>query len=434
MNMRNKFLATVTVLAAIATHVSCSSPALAAGITIDAPSQVDVGSQATFSLNFALLTGSDETVISVAGTTVTGFGSFEGYSGSETVAPHSQSDLTFNFTTPTLSVPGTIQVGGGPATDTFCRSVGCVTGPPTIPTANISVAKSAAFIALHQQLADASAAQYAYNNIFVHANGALSGGNWASVVAAGANYLSAQLDPKTQTFATLFVTGIGLVVLPAIVLAVGGGGIAATTVGLISISAAGYLSLMGGFFAETEIQQRRLAADPPDSNYTQIYQPGPAAAAFDLGLGADVNSNFNNGVDLLTALLDSQQGELTSIEREQGALLAGDTADALAQTQAAQNFALEYETESLAAGNWFGDLPALLDPYLFEGGFSNIDLFDQSVDQAAADFENPPTLATVDVPEAGSIWFLVAGLLCLGGMALLRRRLRAQVSRFLCSR
>jgi hypothetical protein len=249
------------------------------------------------------------------------------------------------------------------------------------------------YVALHRDNALTASAKLGTLSLF----GILSAGESASS-AAWANITEALAATNTATGVAL-ATAIGLAVA-----AFGG------PVGLIVGTAYAFL---GAYWSVVEKAEEKLANDPPDSAYTQVFEYTTAPElGFALNLGETNDAYFTSGFVSMVPLLESLEGQLKSLERAQGALLAGDDAMAAMQFGLAEKFAADYYRFAPAAGEWF----VSLEPFLRSNGADDIAGIDEIYELANA---TALGLGVTQVPEPGTLLLLSGGLL---GFGLMRRR------------
>jgi hypothetical protein len=176
---------------------------------------------------------------------------------------------------------------------------------------------------------------------------------------------------------------------------------------------------MTAYYTVTQAVETKLANDPPDSNYSEIYQYSDAPFTLDLGAGDAANASFQSGLSALARLTEDRQGELTSMERAEGALAAGDLSALSAQTDALDSFSTDYSLYVPTAAAWIGNLPYYLSANGFDTGVSNIGLADSVFIDTAAQ------MAPSDVPEPGTAW-IASVFLVIGGYIHHKRRTQSR--------
>lgn len=110
----------------------------------------------------------------------------------------------------------------------------------------------------------------------------------------------------------------------------------------------------------------KLANDPPDPNYLDLYQYPQRTLAHDWGLSPTANQHLNQALLALARVDDALLGELVSIERAQGAIVAIPAApleaNEAAQNQgaAAQRFRQDHQVYANQAAQLIRALPGVL--------------------------------------------------------------------------
>jgi hypothetical protein len=128
---------------------------------------------------------------------------------------------------------------------------------------------------------------------------------------------------------------------------------------------AAVLGLVSSVYALTGLVTGALALDPPDGNFTTVFQPTNHSYAIAGATGVDM-ALTRDSIDYLDATLSM----LIASERFQGATLAGDTASATLQTNA-YNAALS--TSLADASAMASDLTAF-QAELVSGGYSDVSI------------------------------------------------------------
>lgn len=107
--------------------------------------------------------------------------------------------------------------------------------------------------------------------------------------------------------------------------------------GPLGLGVATTYALMGAYYANVASIEQRLANDPPDPNFTEVFGYSEATLP-SLGIDPVAQTYLENLTDGLGASLQSRQGYLTAIERAQGSYLAGDSASLDLQLAAYKTF------------------------------------------------------------------------------------------------
>lgn len=175
--------------------------------------------------------------------------------------------------------------------------------------------------------------------------------------------------------------------------------------GPLGLGVATAYALMTAYYEAIRVVETKLANDPPDPNFNEIYQYSNAMFPSALGLGNHVDKYFQNGFSALTRHIECLQGQLTSNERAQGALQAGATAAVLAQSAARDRFVADCVQHAQAAGEWIGSLPDFLSSNGLDTGIPNIALAYGVFDETAAQ------LAPIPEPGTISLFLISAGAL-----------------------
>lgn len=100
----------------------------------------------------------------------------------------------------------------------------------------------------------------------------------------------------------------------------------------------GSLAIVGGFAALMSDHYLAIANDPPDPNYSEVYKYSGQTVNIDFGAGDDFNQYMATLIETQITSYEALQGTLTSLERVQGALNAGDFKAANTQADALQQF------------------------------------------------------------------------------------------------
>jgi hypothetical protein len=215
-------------------------------------------------------------------------------------------------------------------------------------------------------------------------------------------------DTLTNSFLSFIATGLedsenSVATVISVALAIGVGFFA----GPLGVAVAAAYSLLSAFYAVQEQAELKLANDPPDSNYTQIYVPETPMFDFDLGLGDELNAFFRSGATELANLTISLDGELKSLERAQGALLAGDDAAAAAQFSAALSYRDQYDALILSAGQWMGSIESTITNGGYDSHLPLRDEFYGITNSMARDYGAEP----LPVPEPSTIFLFGFGMI-----------------------
>ena len=175
--------------------------------------------------------------------------------------------------------------------------------------------------------------------------------------------------------------------------------------GPLGLAVGSTYALMTAYYEAIRVVETKLANDPPDPNFNEVYQYSNAAFSLALGSGNHVDSYFQGGFAALIRHIECRQGELTSNERAQGALQAGATAAVLAQSAARDRFAADCVQHAQSAGAFIGSLPDFLSSNGLDSGIPNIALAYGVFDETAAQ------LAPIPEPGTISLFLISAGAL-----------------------
>jgi hypothetical protein len=176
------------------------------------------------------------------------------------------------------------------------------------------------------------------------------------------------------------------------------GGPGAVAVSILGIFESAY------WFDKMSIEQY-LINDPPDLNYTQLFRYSNALMPTDLDLTTVQTAFLQTGFADLTQLLETQQGELLSLERAWGAFQAGDVTDADAQIAAYLNFTAAYDSLAPVAGDWMGSVQQFLQVNNFDTAVQDPSNFYAALDTGAQALGGNPGAGPPDVsvPEPAGL-------------------------------
>jgi len=159
--------------------------------------------------------------------------------------------------------------------------------------------------------------------------------------------LTQVLGSNDTRWATVVLTTVSIMVAALI----GGGP------GLLLAAA---VALMSAYLSVGQYTAEKLANDPPDMGYEEVYSYSTEPIEFDLGLGGGVNDFYAEGAGYLVSVLEAQQGQLASMERAEGAFLQGDMQALAMQMLALDGFYDDYGLYSSLFGDWLTRLPSFL--------------------------------------------------------------------------
>lgn len=248
--------------------------------------------------------------------------------------------------------------------------------------------------ALHKDNALRAEAQLATLDLFSHLTGLGAAKN------AILNLLGARMaENKKNQWAQ--------VLSPAVPLFIGiATGTLATPVAAVGLAVGTTYSLMSVYISGVQALENRLANDPPDF-FSDLYTYSSTEDSIRLGIGAEADAYFNHGLKLIASLLEAKQGQLTSLERAQGAWLRGDTKVLEAQLSALSSFAADNRTFAALASHWFDELPTYLSARNLDVGIAGIDKLYSAASLVSTDLSIQSISA---VPELSAWITLIPGL------------------------
>ena len=120
-----------------------------------------------------------------------------------------------------------------------------------------------------------------------------------------------------------------------------------------------YLEVQALMFEELAKESQKLANDPPDPQYNELYESQVETPEIDWGMSGAANTLMNEVHSRLVRLYQSERGYLVSLERFQGAIQANDQEWRERQYQAMQRFALDSENLRDEVADLLDSLPAV---------------------------------------------------------------------------
>ncbi|MBB5715863.1 PEP-CTERM sorting domain-containing protein [Sphingomonas aerophila] len=392
----------------MATAASAQGYNYSYGLT--SPGTVVAGRQATSTLTFNLDTTKPPAGFlydtgTVSGQISLGNGKISGYNFSVFSAAGSSTSVSRAFTT-TYKIPGTYYAGGDFRFVQQAVFEGGTSGANDffrLSNNPINVIKDPAEVARHRQRANDAKLSLATLDLF----NALSGFG-ASIKEAAGSLVGQWIGSKNNSAGDLLSTLVGL-------------GLGVASGSPVGFAIASTYALMTTYYQVVVATETRLANDPPDPNYQEVYAYTNSSSNVVTGLGSGQDMFLNAGITDIARLLEAKRGQLASLERGQAALLAGDFTALQLQSDALDKFTADELRLRTPAGEFISQLPGFLDA---NGGTGP-----GSGELKVAFAETGDQLITAPVPEPSTYLMMGFGLLAAGAVARRKRSRKALVAR-----
>jgi hypothetical protein len=206
---------------------------------------------------------------------------------------------------------------------------------------SISVIKDPVEVAKHQRAA--ADAQLSLNTLSLFNYLSSFGTAFSPVIGNIVGSVVSEVNPRVgPLLSTLIGLGVGFAGGPA------------------TAAVATAYALTNTYYQVKLAVETKLANDPPDPNYNQVYDPFGDIPVVTSGYGAAFDAFLNTGLQEITAIIGSEKAQLTALERGEAALADGDLDALTMQGDALTTYQAAEQNSLLGTAAWFESINGFL--------------------------------------------------------------------------